>query len=116
MVEIIKGSKTLLVSMGAYKNSYASAGWELKENVKPEPKPQKKEEPKKVEEPVEEVEEPEDEDDEDVEYVDPEELDEKPLEELDYEELKILAEYHGIDIKGMKSSKALRDAIKKARK
>ena len=111
MVEIIKGSKTLKVPVGAYNAIYASAGWSLKGKEK-----------KVIEKPVEPVEEVAEEsiepdfeepvEDDNVEYVDPEELAEKPLEELDFEELKILAEYKGIDITGMRSSKALRKAIK----
>ena len=114
MVNIIKGSKTLSVPVGAYNNMYAPAGWELADKVtksiqKAEPKKEKKQpepEPVKNQEPEEE---------EDVVYVDPEELQEKPLEELDFDELKILAEYLNVNIKGMKSSKAIREAIKKSR-
>lgn len=118
MVEIIKGSKVLSVPVGAYNNMYAPAGWQLvdktrKATQKEEPKKNKKEE--KQPEPVESQDFEELEDEEDVIYVDPEELNEKPLEELDFDELKILAEYLKINIKGMKSSKAIREAIKKAR-
>ena len=110
MVEIIKGSRKMTIPSGAYE-TYASAGWELgtepkKEQAKPAAEKKKPEKAKAEPEPeVEEVE-------EDVIYIDPEDLLEKPLEELDFEELKILAEYKGIDIKGMKSSKMLREAIK----
>lgn len=113
MVKIMKGSKVLVVPGGAYRDVYASSGWVLAEAEaapkpqKPEAKPPKKE-PEQVPEEVE--------DDENVEYVDPEELLEKPLEELDYEELKILAEYLGIDTTGMRNSKSIRSAIKKANK
>ena len=115
MITIVKGSKTLSVPTGAYKSIYAPAGWVSAEEVEATPvekpaKPDKKKAEPKVEEPVvEELEE-----DEDVEYVDPEELLEKPLEDLDFDELKILAEYLDINIKGMSTSKALRTAIKKA--
>lgn len=128
MVTVTKGSRTLVVPVGAYKTTYAPAGWVLQGEVEvsaPEkPVEEKKAEEPKAEKPVEKPEpETEDEDeaedeaeDEDVEYVDPEELLEKPLEELDFEELKILAEYLEIDTKGMTTSKALRSAIKKAQK
>jgi hypothetical protein len=51
---------------------------------------------------------------EEIEYVDPADLREKPIEELDFDELKILAEDMDISVKGIKSSKVLREAIKKA--
>ena len=111
MVEIIKGSRKMTIPSGAYE-TYASAGWELAtEPRKGQEKPaaEKKKPEKAKAEPEPEVEE---EIEEDVIYIDPEDLLEKPLEELDFEELKILAEYKGIDIKGMKSSKMLREAIK----
>lgn len=120
MVTIVKGSKTLSIPVGAYKTVYAPAGWVLAEEVKTTAaekpvKPEKTEKEPKIEEPVVEEAE-EDEEDEDVEYVDPEDLLEKPLEELDFDELKILAEYLDINVKGMNTSKALRTAIKKAQK
>lgn len=115
MIKIRKGSKTLMIPAGAYDTIYAPAGWERAEKPntteKSVEKPQEPDEtPESLEEePEEELEEEE----EDVEYVDPEELNEKPLEELDFEELKILAEYLDINIKGLKSKKEVRDAIKK---
>ena len=115
MIKIRKGSKTLMIPAGAYDTIYAPAGWEKEE--KPEEPAKAVEEPQEVDETPESVEEePEEEleeEDEDVEYVDPEELNEKPLEELDFDELKILAEYLGVNIKGLKSKKEVRDAIKK---
>ena len=119
MIKIRKGSKTLLIPAGAYDTIYAPAGWEKEDNTaKAVEEPQKVEEtPEPLEDDSEEVEETSeeelDEEGEDVEYVDPEELNEKPLEELDFEELKILAEYLGVNIKGLKSKKEVREAIKK---
>ena len=114
MVEITKGSRKMTIPSGAY-IVYASAGWELatehkEEQVKPaaEKKKPEKAKAKPVEPVAEEVE-------EDVIYIDPEELLEKPLEELDFEELKILAEYKEINIKGMKSSKAIREVIRSSK-
>lgn len=116
MIKIRKGSKTLLIPAGAYDTIYAPAGWEKEDNTaKAVEEPQKVEEtPEPLEDvPEEESDEELDEEGEDVEYVDPEELNEKPLEELDFEELKILAEYLGINTKGLKSKKEVREAIKK---
>lgn len=117
MIKIRKGSKTLVIPAGAYDTIYAPAGWERADGTKKSVKePQKVEKtPEPLEESEEEFEEELDEEDEDVEYVDPEELNEKPLEELDFEELKILAEYLDIDVKGLKSKKDVREAIKKFR-
>ena len=125
MVTIVKGSKTLKVPAGAYDKIYAPAGWMLqgekilkndgekpvddKTNIQ-KAKNQKTDKIRNQEE-TQEVE-PEVE----IEYVDPEDLLEKPINELDYEELKILAEYLGIDTKGLRSSKSLKEAIKKAKK
>lgn len=113
MITIMKGSKTLDIPVGAY-NTYASAGWRrLEDATSPKPVKDKGNARAKTKEaPVEPVSEPE----EDVEYVDPEELLEKPLEDLDFEELKLLAEYLGIDFSGMKTSKAIRSAIRKHNK
>ena len=119
MIKIRKGSKTMVIPAGAYEPIYAPSGWEI-DGKKPENSPEKAtpETPEKapVDEPSEspeEVETEELEEDEDVEYVDPEELNEKPIEELDFEELKILAEYLGVNIKGLKSKKEVLEAIKK---
>ena len=92
MVEIKKGTKILTIPAGAL-SKYASTGWEL---IKA-----KKSAPKVVE----------DEFEEEIEYVDPEELAEKPLNELDKEELKILAEYKGLDTKELTTAKKLRAAL-----
>ena len=115
MVTIRKGSKLLSIPNGAYANIYAPAGWVLVSEVKVSD-PKDKTPAKEITEPEKETEEvPEDSEEEDVIYVDPEDLLEKPLEELDYEELQILAEYLGISKKGLKSSKALREAIRKVK-
>lgn len=110
LIKIVKeGQDPMIIPAGAYK-MYAKAGWakekSSRRNKKEEEKPQ-------VEEPeIEESQVEEEEEDEDVEYVDPEDLAKKPLGELDKEELKILAEYKGIDISKHTTSKQLREAIR----
>ena len=124
MIQIRKHDKVISIPSGAFK-MYASAGWELVENSKAPSK--KKVTEAEHSEPEAEAEaedgvtdedsEVSDEDEDEAEYeeieVDPEELLEKPLEELDFEELNIVAEYLGIDTSKLKTSKALRAAIKK---
>ena len=123
MVVITKGSMTLTVPKRAYDKMYAPAGWDLKgkemghtakveiEHTVGSPK---EEDATKAEETAEEVESTPDEEEEEIEYVDPEELLEKPVNELDFEELQIVAEYLGIDTKGITQSKKLRNLIKAA--
>lgn len=114
MLKIVKGDKTLLVPSRTI-DVYLAAGWSLGDKIPNENKTLAKNETygheKETQEPVEE---PEEDFEEEVIYVDPEELLEKPLNELDFEELKIVAEYLDIDTKELRSSKALRAAIKKA--
>ena len=118
MVTITKGDKTLVIPNGALR-TYLEAGWNkedlAKVDTKQTPKVTDSKKSDKKETPVEKAK-VEEEPEEDVIYVDPEDLMEKPLEELDYDELKILAEYLGIDVKNMKSSKVLKAAIRDARK
>lgn len=116
-IEVKKGDRILSIPAGALK-TYAAAGWEVqgeKKSVEPEEEVKEPEtqEPELSEVEEEEVpEETEEAEEEEVEYVDPEELKERPLSELDFEELQILAEYLGIAIQGIKSSKTLRAKIK----
>lgn len=132
MVTIIKGSRHLTVPKGAFDSIYAPNGWQLAKDAKKESR-----EPKTASKSSEETNtSPEDknenltpldeeldnadaaddnDEDEEVEYVDPEELEEKPLEELDFEELKILADYLGVQTRGLKSKKEVRAAIEKFR-
>lgn len=106
MIRIVKGEKTRTIPKGAMK-TYLSTGWTLAEDkashVKAEQAPVT--EPEYTEE-VEGVEE-----EEDVEYIDPEDLLNRPLSELDLDELRILAEYKGIDTSNLNTSKRLRAAI-----
>ena len=103
MVRIVKGEKTRTIPKGAMK-TYLSTGWTLAEDkashIKAEQAPAT--EPEYTEEVEEE---------EDVEYIDPEDLLNRPLSELDLDELRILAEYKGIDTSNLNTSKRLRAAI-----
>lgn len=103
MVKIKKNGLTLTVPAGALKR-YVSAGWEPEKGSKKH----KEEKPEDVQDVVDEVEDPE----EEVEYVDPEELARRPLAELDRDELKILAEYKGLDTSEFTSAKQIRNALK----
>lgn len=110
MVEIKKGNMTLTVPAGAVRK-YARAGWQLASESKSEvnvvePTNTPLDEDESV------VADSSESEEEDVEYVDPEELAMRPLEELDREELRILAEYKGIDVSEINSTKRLRAALK----
>lgn len=125
MVTIHKDKLTRTVPMGAYVSQYASLGWSIGPNesldgdkgtnTPPAPKKPLNDASAKPESDAEQVDEPDteelEEEEEDVEYIDPEDLKEKPLNELDYEELRILAEYLGISLKGLKNKKAVKQAI-----
>lgn len=112
MIKIVKGSRSITIPNGAYP-AYASAGWvKAGDTLEESKKTKTSKKPKEEESKVTEIE-PEPVEEEDVEYIDPKDLMEKPIEDLDYEELRLLAEYLGIDIKGMNTSKAVRAAIKK---
>lgn len=104
MVKVVKNGMTLTIPAGALK-TYRSAGWELSS------KKGKHKEPEKAFEPQVEEQEEACEEEEEVEYVDPEELAEKPLEELDIDELRILAEYKGLDTTRLTSIRKLRSAL-----
>lgn len=123
MIEIYKHDKSLLIPSGAYA-LYASNGWK-KSNKDSEDANSTVAQLDLKDSNLETVgssgdaytfeessEELDDENDEDVEYVDPKDLEEKPLEDLAYDELRILAEYRGLDVKKLKSTKALREALK----
>lgn len=121
MIEIYKHNKSLSIPAGAYHSQYAPNGWKLSKDAEVSKLSLETDEDKNIPEQTEDInlsKETVSEDDSDnvednVEYVDPEELREKPLEDLDFQELQILAEDMGIDIEGLKSSKSLRNAIKK---
>ena len=114
MVKMKKGKLTLSVPAGAV-HRYISAGWKPTESPKSEeildegtlnPETENEDEIEDLGDAE------EDENEEDVEYVDPEELALRPLGELDKEELRILAEYKGIDTSNLNSAKQLRAAIR----
>ena len=116
MVKIRKGKMTLTIPAGAVRK-YTKAGWE------PIQSPQLDETHDEGdftpefenEDENEDAAMPEDDisyEDEDVEYVDPEELAQRPLGELDKEELRILAEYKGIDTSALSTAKQFRAAIR----
>ena len=114
MIQIRKGKKIISIPTGSV-HKYTSSGWELYNPSKSE---QKDKDGKNVAETTkddlyDENTENADEydEDDDVEYVDPDELERKSLSELDTEELKILAEYKGIDTSELKTAKKLRAAL-----
>lgn len=113
MVEIKKGKLNLTVPAGSVRK-YISAGWELANGSKLA----RKSITPTLTDPMENGGQFEDEEtsddstDEEVEYVDPEELAQKPLNELDREELRILAEYKGVDVTELTSTKQLRAALR----
>lgn len=102
MLVIHKGDKERVIPAGAYE-MYASAGWSLDKEIE-------KDISKSVSEPL--LEESEEPVEEEIEYVDPEELATRPLNELDKDELRILAEFKGIDVSVHRSSKQLREMIR----
>lgn len=114
MVKIKKGKLTLTVPAGAVRK-YTSAGWELAGSSKSKSKVTKPTVPYTDMNEGETADDTQLEDDsteEEVEYVDPDELAQRPLNELDREELRILAEYKGIDVSEMTSTKQLRNALR----
>lgn len=114
MVKMKKGRLTLSVPAGAVRK-YISAGWEPTESSKSEEildEGALSHETENEDEIGDVSESEADYAEDEVEYVDPEELAQRPLGELDKEELKILAEYKGIDISGLNSARQLRAAIR----
>lgn len=114
---IHKGSMSKIVSQSAFASMFAPAGW-----VK---SPLSKEETEKKVESTENSQEDDfeensleegvsEEDSEEVEEEDEEIslLKEKPISELDITELRMLAEYEGLDTTGMTSAKKLREALR----
>lgn len=114
MVEIRKGSLTLKVPKSSFEKKFSKVGWHLSSESKSDDTVQAEAntQPDTAKDLVADVDEPQDDEDEDVEYVDPEELEQKPLEELDKDELRILAEYKGIDISKLNTIKQLRTALR----
>lgn len=117
MVRMKKGKLTLSVPAGAVRK-YISAGWEPTESLKSDEildegtfSPETKNDGEIGNVSESEVDYSGEFEDE-VEYVDPEELAHRPLGELDKEELRILAEYKGIDTSNLNSAKQLRTAIR----
>ena len=114
MVKIKKGKLTLTVPAGAVRK-YTSAGWELAGISKSEVKVTKPTTPHantNEDETADDTQLEDESTEEEVEYVDPEELAQRPLSELDREELRILAEYKGIDVSEMTSTKQLRNTLR----
>ena len=114
MVKIKKGKLTLTVPAGAVRK-YTSAGWELAGSSKSKSKatnPTAHHANAKEDETAYDTQLDDESTEEEVEYVDPEELAQRPLGELDREELRILAEYKGIDVSGITSTKQLRNALR----
>lgn len=117
MVNIKKGKQRLSIPIGSLKK-YTSTGWEIDDNTdssyasSKDPVVLHQANPEPDGDNGSDLENNEDEDDsEEFEYVDPEDLAKKPLDELDIEDLKILAEYKGIDISDLRTAKKLRAAI-----
>lgn len=110
MVNISKGNKEMSVPAGSLKK-FLNAGWRLAEKSDAKSKRYSKAEEKPVENTGYQPDEYEECDDEEYEEVDPEELAAKPLNELDTDELRILAEYKGIDVSELKTAKKLRAAL-----
>ena len=112
MVKIKKGKLTLTVPAGAVRK-YTSAGWELAGSSKSKAtNPTAPHANAKEDETAYDTQLDDESTEEEVEYVDPEELAQRPLGELDREELRILAEYKGIDVSEITSTKQLRNALR----
>lgn len=117
MIQIVKGEKSLKIPAGAYKR-YAKAGWKLASTSNKEETSSdvtnlaSEENSSALAENTEAQEELGVEEDEEVIYVDPEELANRPLSELDKEELRILAEYKGLELDETASAKQLRAALR----
>lgn len=114
MIAIKKGARHLSIPKGALKK-YTATGWEIDDEIT--------ESYTSSEDPINSHQEnfnpdeeagsdhSDEEDDSEFEYVDPEDLAKMPLDELDIEDLRILAEYKGIDITDLRTAKKLRAAI-----
>lgn len=110
MVKIYKKGKGMTIPKGSL-DKFLAAGWSLEND---DEKPKKKSSGHHHSMPEEDSFTPvEDEDSDEEEYVevDPEELASRDLSELDMDELKILAEYKGLDISGLTTTRKLRAAL-----
>lgn len=108
MVKIRKGNKHLSVPAGSlYK--YLNAGWELSEGSKKHTNRARVEDTSAL---AVSIDEPLEDEVEEVEYVDPEELAKRPISELDREELRILAEFKGLNPDDYGTTKQLRSALR----
>lgn len=111
MIKIYKKGKEITVPKGSL-DKFLTAGWSLENgDEKPKKKSSGHHHPMPEEDSFTPVED-EDSDDEEYVEVDPEELASRDLSELDREELRILAEYKGIDVSEMTSTRQLRNALR----
>lgn len=104
MVRITNGTRTTVVTKGAFKEYYEANGWKVCDK---DPEPEVVEEVTVEEEPVEEVE-------EEVEEV-PEPVEEEveiPISEMKVDELRAYAAEHKIDISAAKNKDEIKDIIK----
>lgn len=97
MVKIQHGSDTLLVTMGAFQNTYKKLGYEIVEDKKPKKKEYVKPTIEKAEEPAE---------------LDYDYLLEKPISSWSKEELKEFADAKGIDTSKATKVAEVKDIIK----
>ena len=110
MIKIYKKGKEMTVPKGSL-DKFLTAGWSL-ENGDEKPKKKSSGHPPPIPEeasfpPVDDADSAE----EEYVEVDPEELASRDLSELDMDELKILAEYKGLDISGLTTTRKLRAAL-----
>ena len=107
MIKITNGSRTTIVTMGAYKEMYAPMGWKIADSEQEKASvnnlPEVKEEPSEIAN-----EEPET----DVEESDQVEEVEIPLSEMKLDQLKQYAADHDIDISAARNKQDIRDIIK----
>ena len=109
MVKIKKGKLTLTVPAGAVRKDTSAGSSKAKAKVTNPTAPHAN---AKEDETAYDTQLDDESTEEEVEYVDPEELAQRPLGELDREELRILAEYKGIDVSEITSTKQLRNALR----
>ena len=109
MVKIYKKDKEMTVPKGSL-GKFLAAGWSLENDEKPKKKSSGHHHPMPKEDSFTPVEDEASDEEEYVE-VDPEELASRDLSELDMDELRILAEYKGLDISGLTTTRKLRAAL-----
>lgn len=115
MITINNGSLTLIVTKGAYNQSYKSLGWQIgeankKQEIIPEQiVPDEVEITKDVEQ---EIVETETDVEEEVENIELEDIEEKPLSEMTPEEVREYATTLGIDFTGVIKTKTIRQMIR----